>query len=78
MQRSTDPTFALAMRLIVYCVCIAMTEEVVAGTTSHTSAEDMIREMTNLVDRFVQESKTQVAQLRRRDREFTLEQDSAL
>ena len=44
---------------------------------SHGNAEDLIREMTNLVDRFVAHGKAQVFQQRRKDREFTIEQDSA-
>jgi len=45
---------------------------------SHGNAEDLIREMTNLVDRFVANGKGQVFQQRRKDRDFTIEQDKKL
>jgi len=48
------------------------------SSASHSNAEDLIREMTNLVDRYVQHGKAQVFQQRRRDREFTIEQDKKL
>jgi len=46
--------------------------------TTHGSAEDLIRDMTNIVDRFVAIGKAQVFQQRRRDRDFTIEQDKKL
>jgi len=49
----------------------------VPAADSH-NAEDLIREMTHVVDRYVAQTKATVFQLKRRDRDFSLDNESAL
>lgn len=52
-------------------------EDAAGAQGGHLRAEDVVRDMTSAIDRFVATSKANVHQYRKKDRELTVEQDSA-
>lgn len=52
-------------------------EDVAGAQGGHGRAEDLVRDMTNALDRYIANCKSNVHQWRRKDREYTVEQESA-